>query len=291
EGVEMLVSIYGVTVGEEDRDFALTEVDVNLGDVRTSDTPWPLRSGSRPGAEYLDAGSITLTMVTPYGINSAPEADAAVGRFLSAWRRGLREAPGTLTPLLVETGGKARAVYGRPGRIAPPVPGSYALDQGIAEIVAEFRILDPIVYAPDPTGVTLSVVPRSLGGIIAPIVTPVTTTMTSGVEYRVLSVPGDAPAPLRVIFHGPATDPVVRVGDAEVGVAGTLQYDEDVVVDGRDFTVALADGRPAASRLSRRSRLDRLTVDPGDHEIAFSATDRTGTARVTVEATPTYYHI
>src|SRR5699024_8136416 len=83
----MLVSIYGITVGEEDRDFALTEVDFNLGDVRTSDTPWPLRSGSRPGAEYLDAGSTTLTMVTPYGINSAPEADAAAGRFLSAWGR------------------------------------------------------------------------------------------------------------------------------------------------------------------------------------------------------------
>src|SRR5699024_8472890 len=160
----MLVSIYGITVGEEDRDFALTEVDFNLGDVRTSDTPWPLRSGSRPGAEYLDAGSITLTMVTPYGINSAPEADAAVGRFLSAWGGGLLGAPGTISPLLVETGGKTRVVYGRPGRIAPPTPGSHALDQGIAEIVAVFRILVPVAYAAAPTGVTLSVVPRSLGG-------------------------------------------------------------------------------------------------------------------------------
>src|SRR5690625_6435939 len=96
----MLVSIYGITVGEEDRDFALTEVDVNLGDVRASDTPWPLRSGSRPGAEYLDAGSITMTMVTPFGINDAPAADAAVGRFLSAWRRGRRVAPCAITPLL-----------------------------------------------------------------------------------------------------------------------------------------------------------------------------------------------
>lgn len=287
----MLVSIYGITVGEEDRDFALTEVDVSLGDVRTSDVPWPLRSGSRPGAEYLDVGSVTMTMMTPFGVNDAPAADAALGRFLSAWRRGLREAPGTLTPLLLETGGKARVVYGRPGRIAPPAPGSHALDQGIAELVAEFRILDPIAYSPDPTGLTLSVIPRSLGGIVAPIVTPVTTTVTSGVEYRVLTVPGDAPAPLRVTFHGPSENATMRVDGVEVGIAGALQYDEDVVVDGRDLTVTLTDGRPAASRLSRKSRLDRLVLDPGEHEISFSATDRTGTARVTVEATPAYYHI
>lgn len=287
----MLVSIYGLTVGEEDRDFALTDVDVNLGDVRSSDVAWPLRHGSRPGAEYLDAGSITLTMVTPYGINSAPEADAAVGRFLSAWRRGLREAPGTMTPMLVATEEKARVVYGRPGRVSPPIPGSHGLDQGIAEIVAEFRILDPIVYAPEPTGVTLSVVPRSLGGIIAPIVTPVTTTMTSGVEYRRINVEGSAPAPLRVTFHGPAKDPAVTIDGVEVGIAGSLQYDEDITVDGRDRTVTFSDGRPASARLSRRSRLDRLVLDPGDHEISFTATDRTGTARVTVEATPAYYHI
>lgn len=287
----MLVSIYGVTVGEEDRDFALTDVDFDLGDVRTGDVEWPLRHGSRPGVEYLDSGSVTLTMVTPYGIDTPEAADAAVGRFLGAWRKGMAEPAGVMTPLLVEAHGKSRVVYGRPGRVSPPIPGSYGLEQGIAEIVAEFRILDPIVYAAEPTGVTLSVIPKSLGGIIAPIVTPVTTTITSGVEYRILTVPGDAPAPLRIVFHGPAVDPIVRINGVEIGISGTILYDEDVVVDGRDRTVLLSDGRQAATRLSRRSRLDRLVAEPGDHEISFSATDRTGTARVTVEATPAYYHL
>ena len=287
----MLVSIYGITVGEETHDFALTEVEIDLGDVRSADVVRPLRHGSRPGAEYLDAGTVTLSMVTPFGINDASAADAAVGRFLREWRRGIAEPPGTLTPLRVETGGKSRVVYGRPGRIAPPIPGSHALDQGIADLVAEFRILDPIVYSTEPTGLTISVIPKSIGGIIAPIKTPVTTTMTSGIEYRILKVPGEAPAPLRVTFHGPATDPIVRVGDVEIGIKGTLQYDEDVTADGRDLTVKLADGRPAATRLSRRSRLDKLALSPGDHEVSFTATDRTGTARATVEATPAYYHL
>lgn len=287
----MLISIYETTVGEEDQDFALTEVEVSLGDLRTGDVAWPLRHGARPGAEYLDVGTVTLTMVTPYGINNAAGADAATGRFLSAWRRGLKESPGVLTPLLIEVGEKARVVYGRPGRVSPPIPGSHGLDQGIAEIVAEFRILDPVVYSPELTGVTLSVVPKSLGGIVTPLVAPITTTITSGVEYRVIHVPGDAPAPLRVTFHGPAEDPVVRVDGVEIGVYGKILYDENVIADGRDRTVLFADGRQAATRLSRRSRLDRLVVEPGDHEISFSATDRTGTARVTVEATPAFYHI
>lgn len=167
------------------------------------------------------------------------------------------------------------------------------LRQGSARVIAEFRVLDPFVYDTSSTGATISVVPRSLGGIIAPIVTPVTTTMTSGVEYRMLTVGGDAPAPLRVLFHGPARDPRVTVSGVEVGVIGEIAYDETIVVDGRTKSVHLDDAAqtPAGHRISRASRLDLLRVEPGAHEIAFTATDRTGTARVTVEATPTYFHL
>lgn len=287
----MLVSLGGVTVGEEDQDFFLTDVEVELGSLRTGDVARPIGHGSRPGADFLEAGTVTLTMVTRYGINDYAGADAATGRFVRAWRQGLALRPGEMMPMRVSRGGVSRVVYGRPGRLAPPIPGSSAMDQGIAEIIAEFRVLDPFVYDVSGTGVTLSVIPRSLGGIIAPVTTPVTTTMSSGVEYRMLTVPGDAPAPLRVTFHGPATDPVVAVDGLEVGIVGPLAYDEDIVADSRSRTVTLTDGTPVGHRLSRTSRLDLLHVEPGIHEISFSATDRTGTARVTVEATPAYYHL
>lgn len=287
----MLVSLHDVTVGEPGYDLVITGFEPDIGDVRTSDAAWPLRNGSRAGVDFLDAGAITMTLRTRYGIRTREQADQVSSAFMRAWRRDLDAPPGHQTPLLVESGPKARLVYGRAGRINPPAVDSVLLRQGLAEIIAEFRVLDPLVYGVTPASVSISVIPRSIGGIIAPITTPVITTMTSGTEYRVLSVAGDAPAPLRVTFHGPAQDPVVRVAGVEVGITGQIAYDEDITVDGRARTVALADGSPAAHRLTRASRLDRLSVRPGEHEVAFSATDRTGTARVTVEATPAYYHL
>lgn len=287
----MFVSLGGVTVGDRDHDLMLSDFEPSFGDVRVGDVEWPLRDGSRPGADYLEAGTITLTLRTRYGIRTRVEADQATAEFMRAWRSSLRAGPGAMVPLVIGDDGWRRVVYGRAGRVSPPVPGTYLARRGFAELVAEFRVLDPLVYDPSPEVLSISVVPESLGGIIAPIVTPVTTTMTSGVEYRMLTVGGEGPAPLAVTFHGPSRDPRVLVGGVEVGVSGTLAYDEDVTVDGRTRSVTLSDGSDASTRLSRTSRLDRLSVVPGTHEIGFTATDRTGTARVTVEATPTHYHL
>ena len=287
----MLVSYGGVTVGETSQGLFLTEVELDLGDMRTGDAEWPLRHGSRPGVDYLESGTLTLTLCSSPGARDDAAANAAVSEFVRAWRLGLREEPGRLAPLSVSVGGRSRVVYGRPGRIAPPAPGSNAMRQGVAMLTAEFRILDPVVYAAESEDVTVSVAPKTLGGIIAPVVTPVTTTLTSDTSYRFISVDGDADATFAVTFHGPATDPKVIVNGAEVGIVGSVAYDEDVTVDGRARTVELANGQPAASRLSRGTRIDRMTLPPGEHEIAFTATDRTGTATATVSVTPAFYHL
>ena len=287
----MLVSYGGVTVGETSEDLFLTDVELDLGDMRTGDAEWPIRHGSRPGIDYLEAGSLTLTMCSSPNAQDDASANAAVSSFVRAWRLGLREEPGRLAPLWVSVGGRSRVVYGRPGRLAPPAPGSNAMKQGVAMLTAEFRILDPLVYAASSSDVTVSVVPKTLGGIIAPIVTPVTTALTSDTSYRFITVGGDADAPFSVTFHGPATDPKVVVDGVEVSVVGKIEYDEDVTVDGRARTVTLADGSPAAFRLSRGTRIDRMRLTPGEHEISFTATDRTGTARATVSVTPSYYHL
>ncbi len=289
----MLVSLHDVTVGEPDRDLVLTGFDVDAGSVRTGDAEWPMRHGSRPGRDYLDAGSITMTLRTGRRIRTHAHAAEVVSGFMAAWRRDLDLPAGQLTALLIETPAGARVVHGRCGRISPPVADSVLARQGLLEVIAEFRLLDPLAYGVTASSVALSVIPKSIGGIIAPITTPVTTTMTSGIEYRMLTVTGEGPAPLRVIFHGPARDPSVMVGGTEIGVVGEITYDETVVVDGRTRSVHLDDAAqtPAGHRLSRASRLDLLRVPPGTHEVAFTATDRTGTARVTVEATPTYYHL
>lgn len=287
----MLVSYGGVTVGETSEDLFLTDVELDLGDMRTGDAEWPLRHGSRPGVDYLEAGSLTLTMCSSPNAQDDPSANAAVSAFMRAWRLGLREEPGRLAPLWVSVGGRSRVVYGRPGRLAPPAPGSNAMKQGVAMLTAEFRILDPLVYAAEATETSVSVVPKTLGGIIAPVFTPIKTTLTSDTSYRFVTVEGDADAPFSVTFHGPATDPKVTVNGTEVGLVGNVAYDEDVTVNGRARTVELANGDPAAARMSRGTRIDRMLLPPGEHEIAFTATDRTGTARATVSVTPAFYHL
>ena len=269
----------------------LTEVELDLGEMRTGDVEWPIRHGSRPGVDYLESGTLTLTLCSSPGARDDAAANAVVSEFVRAWRLGLREGPGRLAPLWVSVGGRSRVVYGRPGRLAPPAPGSNAMKQGVAMLTAEFRILDPFVYAAESEDVTVSVVPKTLGGIIAPVFTPITTTLTSDTSYRFITVGGDADATFAVTFHGPATDPTVIVNGTEVGLVGSVAYDEDVTVDGRARTVELANGQPAASRLSRGTRIDRMTLPPGEHEIAFTATDRTGTATATVSATPAFYHL
>ena len=287
----MLVSYGGVTVGETSQGLFLTEVELDLGDMRTGDAEWPLRHGSRPGVDYLESGTLTLTLCSSPGARDDAAANAAVSEFVRAWRLGLREGPGRLAPLSVSVGGRSRVVYGRPGRIAPPAPGSNAMKQGVAMLTAEFRILDPHVYAADSSDVSVSVVPKSLGGIVAPVFTPITTEMTSDTSYRFITVGGDADAPFSVTFHGPCTDPKVTVDGVEVGIVGRVEYDEDVTVNGRARTVELANGAPVAARLSRGTRIDRMTLTPGEHEIAFTATDRTGTARATVSVTPAFFHL
>lgn len=287
----MLVSYGGVTIGETSEDLFLTDVELDLGDMRTGDAEWPIRHGSRPGIDYLEAGSLTLTMCSSPNAQDDASANAAVSSFMRAWRLGLREEPGRLAPLWVSVGGRSRVVYGRPGRLAPPAPGSNAMKQGVAMLTAEFRILDPLVYAAEATETSVSVVPKTLGGIIAPVFTPIKTTLTSDTSYRFVTVEGDADAPFSVTFHGPATDPKVTVNGTEVGLVGNVAYDEDVTVNGRARTVELADGQPAATRMSRGTRIDRMLLPPGEHEIAFTATDRTGTARATVSVTPAFYHL
>lgn len=287
----MFISYGGVTVGETSTDLFLTDVEVDLGDLRTGDVEWPLRHGSRPGVDYLESGSVTLTLCTSPQFRDGAAASGAVSRFLGAWRRGLREGPGRLAPLRVSVDGRERVVWGRPGRVAPPAPGSAYMRQGAAIVTAEFRVLDPYVYAADSADVSVSVVPKSLGGIVAPVFTPITTEMTSDTSYRFITVGGDADAPFSVTFHGPCTDPKVTVDGVEVGIVGRVEYDEDVTVNGRARTVELANGVPVAARLSRGTRIDRMTLTPGEHEIAFTATDRTGTARATVSVTPAFFHL
>src|SRR5690625_6794490 len=98
-GVRVFISYEGVTVGETSNDLFLTEVELDLGDLRTGDVEWPLRHGSRPGVDYLESGSLTLTLCTSPQYRDEASASGGVCRFVGAWWRGMRGGGGGVAPV------------------------------------------------------------------------------------------------------------------------------------------------------------------------------------------------
>ena len=284
----MYASINGVRVGGYDLPLVISGLESALGTVRADDATMPWTHGARPGLDWLEPGAVTLTVSTGAGIGWA-DALRLHEELAAAWRADLGAQPGQLTELTLEAGGRTRVLLGRCRRLATPIPDGVLVRQGAATTIAEFEVLVPFAFAEHWTETTITVVPRSLGGIIAPIVTPVTTLLTSGTAYRTITLTGSAPSPLQVVFHGPAKDPRLTVGGVEVGIVGDVAYDEHITIDGLTRTALTQDGRPAATRLTRSTQMHRLTLPQGVHELQLTATDRTGTAAVTVRARDAHY--
>src|SRR5699024_100335 len=188
--------------------------------------------------------------------------------------------------------GRQRCVYGRPRRWAGDEDATH---QGIAfsrlPLLATFQLSDPRIFSDTLHTTTLDLVPESTGGIIFPLVFPMTTTITGGVRAGFVTNDGDAPAPVTVTFNGPVTNPKIFTDDWEIGITGKLAYDESVTVDCLAMTVKRQDGANVAGRLTRGTRLRNAALAPGQQEIKFTGADSTGTATAVVSWRNSYWSI
>ena len=214
---------------------------------------------------------------------------AALADLRSAWE-GRRADPLDTSVLRYMLAGRVRRVYGRPRRFHPLMT-PWARPNRILEVDTTFRLSDPLHYDDGERSVTLRIVPPSTGGLLAPLVAPLSTARSSAPDARFITVRGDAPAPVRVTFHGPATDPWVRGTGWEVGLNGSIAYDGQVTVDTRTTTVLRADGASVAGMLTRRTRLAEVRLAPGVHELSFGGIDPTGTASATVAWRDAHYSL
>lgn len=253
--------------------------DPSAPEIRTNDHAKPFGDGVMVGRDYFGAGAWTFELST--NLRDEVGALAAAGVLVSAWRNpAVRLRPNVSAPLSYEVGGRWRRVYGRPDSITDPVSDVRAI-QGAAQIVATFRVTDPVFYDDTETVVRLTIVPESSGGIIAPIVAPISTRMNSGRRAGLVDNAGDVASPLTVTFHGPARNPKVEAAAGwEVGITGTLAYDQSVTIDARTGTVTRSDGASLAGALTRATQLTKATIPPGPSELTFTAIDATGTAAV-----------
>lgn len=274
----MIARFMGVEFGDG-HSLAITEFDPSAPELRTNDHYKPFGDGAIVGRDYFGPGVWTFTLSTV--VDDEVSALVVAGVLTSAWRDpAVRLRPNVMVPLSYFMAGRWRRVYGRPGQITDADSGTHA-KQGAAKQVASFRVLDPNFYDDHPTSVKLTTIPKMFGGLITPVVTPVTTSAASGKRAGLVDNLGDVAAPLTVTFHGPARNPkVVAAAGWEVGITGTLAYDQSVTIDARAGTATRSDGASVAGSLTRATQLSKAVIPAGPSELTFTAIDDTGTAAV-----------
>jgi hypothetical protein len=204
-------------------------------------------------------------------------AQAKVAQLVAAFRPD-NLAPGEDVPLRYLLAGRWRRVYGRPQRVVAPST-DVLVQQGRADVPATFQLTEALHFDDAEQSVSLTSIPPTVGGLVAPIVAPITTAKNSEVAADSITVGGDTETPLRVVFRGPITDPWMTVGGIRIALSGRIAAGQTVTVDARARTVLRQDGASVAGMLSRTARMGQLRLPPGAHAVRYGGT---GTARATV---------
>lgn len=279
----------GVEFGGSDT-LWMTGFDPGSADLRTDDSVNPNRDGALPGRDLLGGKMWRLDMTTRQpDLSSALALSAALE---AEWKdEKVRLNPLVKVPLSYRMDGRWRRVYGRPDRYQG-FAETLITKQGVGRVTADFRVMDPLTYDDEPSTVTLTIVPASTGGLIAPLAAPLSTARSSAPRAGLVVNTGDAPTPLGVTFFGPVVDPWVRAAAGwEVALTGSLAYDQSVTLDPMAGTVTRQDGAPAAGMLTRRTRLSGTRLSRGTNELTFGGTDSTGTARAVLSWRNAYYSL
>jgi hypothetical protein len=276
----MMFRFGGVSFGGGSGGLNVTGFEPGAKEIRGGDLPRPGRDGTTPGRDFL--GSATWAFDISTNRASLTEARATAAALQREWEApAVRLTPGVLVPLSYELDGTWRRAYGRPGAFVG-IKGDVLARLGVGKIVCDFKVHDSTFYDDAEQAVVLTIVPASTGGLMAPLVAPLSTVRSSAPRAGRVTNTGDAATPLKVRFKGPVTDPWVRSPSGwEVGLIGTLAYDQTVIVDPLAGTV-LRGSTPANGMLTRKTRLSGTLLQPGVTDLTFGGTDLTGTATATL---------
>lgn len=254
----------------------------DIGDVAvtTDDQQRPRTDGVEFGIDFRGGRTIRFEL----GLQGDSEAE--VLELASAveddWDAdGVRLTPGALATLSTRNAGRERLVYGRPRRFKRS--DIRRKSAGRVGVTCEFDTVDGRFYSRDILGVLVPFVPPPSGLIAAPVSEPVTTT-AQAVTQGAIYVAGTKPAYPVITVQGPITNPTVEVvGEWSLQLAMTITAGQSVTLDTRPWqqTVTRSDGASFPGRLTRASRMERATLQPGPHVIALSGIDNTGLSRLT----------
>lgn len=264
----------------------LESIELPVSDYRTQDTENPVGDGLLFGRDRITPGSVTLNVLV-LGQDAA-EVNENLRRLARAWNTAVdRTRPGAVTSMWWEDGGERRLIYGRPRSFATVNEQSRS---GLIRVTAAFRLADALTYDPlDSREVTIRGVPPISGGLVAPLVDPLTATGTAARQGLIEDTGGEAPTPFRAEFRGPIATPFLKGPGWQIRLNTTLAWDETVTADTRTGEVTSNLGRNMKPFLDPASRLRDVRLAARRTELEFGGVDPTRTAYVRVLWNPAAY--
>lgn len=280
-----LYTLRNYTFGR-DRPVGIAQIDRGDRAIQTQDVPVPNGLGIMFGRDSEGAPEWVFRLKVRG--SDEPAVLTALGTLRAAWETV--DEPGVTVPLVYELAGRTRRVVGRPRRFHE-VSNPALRSAGLADVTASFQLADPRSFDDVESQVVLTLIPESTGGLISPLVAPLTTVVRGGQRAGIVTNSGDAPAPVTATFYGPVSNPRVFGDGWEIGLTGNLAWDESVTVDALAMTVTRQDGAGVGGRLTRGTRLRAAALRPGQQEISFTGGDATGTARAVVAWRPAHWSL
>jgi len=263
-----------------------TTPEIGTPDIQTADQDRPRSDGRSFGVDYVSGQTITFDL----GVRATSDAEVrrVAAQLRSVWKAdAVRLTPGAVAELRMQYAGRERVVYGRPRRWAADY--SDAAVNHIVSATADFACIDDLFYAPQDESLEFGIVPPSGGGLVAPLASPLSSTLSSDRSQGIVIDTEEAVWPV-VTLTGPITNPVVTIGtDVRLEARVDLRHDETLVIDTRPWArTALRNGTANVAGSIRGTRLSKASLRSGRYEVGLKGLDPTGTARVRVAWRPTY---
>jgi len=281
----------GITFGG-DEPIQVAQFDPGSGSTRTQDVEVPMGDGTMMGRDFHSSPTWMFDFYT--NVRDWAEAMSLAEDMASVWSADeVRETPGAVMPLRYLMAGRWRRVYGRPRNFSPPDGGLYS-KLGRAEFAGSFTTVDRLHYEDTERATSANMIPTTLGGFIAPFVSPIVfESPNEGYTPSGLVVGGKARVGGAVEVEGPVTDPWVEVtGQWKVQFIGTLGYGDKFTLDTRPWVrTVMRNGAPQSGILSHSTMVQDVKLSPGAYSMSFGGLGASDSARATIRWRNAYYSL